>query len=146
MRCAIDALSHAADHPNRLGTPIDWIPPEVEREVQRTFRWTTPEVVHLLQALDVSEFGYGTLGECFDVLLYCDPDVVSVLIGAVRTFLLEGDEDRAVRAATLALSHAKDARTMVARISEMYPSLHDTEWFPAIAEKVEQAGRFSIYY
>jgi hypothetical protein len=51
-----------------------------------------------------------------------------------------------VRAATLALSHSTDARVELARISEMFPALHETEWFPAIAEEVEQAGRFSIYY
>jgi Domain of unknown function (DUF4365) len=146
VRHAIDALSHAADHPNRLGTPINWIPPDVEREVQRTFRWTTPEVTHLLRALDVLEFGYGTLGECLDVLLYCDPDVVPALIGAVSIFLLEGDQDRAVRAVTLALSHSKDARAELAMISERFPALRNTEWFPAIAEEIEHAGRFSIYW
>jgi hypothetical protein len=146
IRHAIDALSHATDHPNRLGTPINWIPPEVEHEVQATFRWTTPELVHLLRALDVSEFGYGTLGECLDVLLYCDPDVESALFGAIGTFLSERDNDRAVRAATLTLSHTKDARLQLAWMSETYPALSETEWFSAIAETVEHEGRFSMYY
>jgi hypothetical protein len=145
LRHAIVLLSHATPHPDILSTPKNWIPPVVEREVQRTFRWTRQEIVHIFEALDVEGWGRGSLGQCADMLLYADPGVVAELNDAVGVFLAAGETERATRVATVALSHAHDARAELATLLERWPSLATDEWFEGVAAMVQEEGEFSLY-
>ena len=44
----------------------------------------------MVRAIDHSDYGYGTLGECLDVLLYEDPNIVKKLHLAITLLLLPG--------------------------------------------------------
>ncbi len=146
LRRAMHLLSHAGSHPDILWTPTNWIPRQVEEQVLPSFRWSAEELAHMIRVIDPAEWGRGTLGQCFDVLMYEDPDVVRKARGSVG-ILLEGGDDItiAARAATIALSHSREARRELARLLEMYPALGSDEWFGGIAAVVEEEGRLSLY-
>jgi hypothetical protein len=101
LRPAIWLLSHVGSHPNILWTKDNWIPPEAERQFLPSFRWSPEEIAHMIRSVDAEDYGRGTLGECLDVLLYEDANVVAKMRIALK-LLLGDDSTRAVRAATLA--------------------------------------------
>jgi hypothetical protein len=70
LQRAIFLLSHVGSHPNILWTKDNWIPPAAKAQLLPTFRWSREELAHMLRAIDPIDYGYGTLGECLDVLLY----------------------------------------------------------------------------
>jgi hypothetical protein len=146
LRRAIHLLSHAGSHPDILWTPTNWIPRHVEEQVLPSFRWSAEEVAHMIRVIDLAEWGRGTLGQSFDVLVYEDPNIVRNARAAVG-ILLEGGNDItiAVRAATITLSHSREARRELGRLLELYPVLSGHEWFGAIAALVEAEGQLSLY-
>ena len=99
----------------------------------------------MLRAVDYHDWGYHTLGECLDVLFYEDSNIVAKLHIAIRLLLNESQKDTAVRAATLALSHAKDKRKELALLKHEYPALMEEEWFQEISAAVGKSGQFSVY-
>lgn len=99
----------------------------------------------MLQAIDPSDWGRGTLGQCFDVLSYEDPGIVPKFRAAVQLLLDRGEELRAIRAASLALAHSSDARGELSLINEAYPALSSHEWFDAIAAAVREEGDLTLY-
>ena len=149
VRRAIFFLSHAGSHPNILYNTDklkgNWIPPEVEEQLLPSFRWSPEEIAHMLRAVDYHDWGYHTLGECLDVLFYEDSNIVAKLHIAIRLLLNESQKDTAVRAATLALSHAKDKRKELALLKHEYPALMEEEWFQEISAAVGKSGQFSVY-
>jgi len=145
LRRAISLLSHAGSHPNILWTKDNWIPPHVEEQILPSFRWSPEEIARMLRAVDYSDWGYGTLGECLDVLFCEDPNIVAKLHIGIR-LLLEGPEkEHAVRAATLALTHSKDKRKELSALMQEHPALMGEEWFQDISAAVEESGEFSLY-
>jgi hypothetical protein len=68
LRKAIALLSHATPHPDIFWTKENWIPQEIEEQVQTTFRWTPQEIARMISVLDPEEWGRGTLGQCLDML------------------------------------------------------------------------------
>lgn len=99
----------------------------------------------MLRAVDHADYGRGTLGECLDVLLYEDPNVVSKLHLAITLLLKDPAITQAVRAATLALTHSRDQRQQLALLIRTYPSLAEHEWFQEVAASVEEYGELSLY-
>ncbi len=91
LRRAIFFLSHAGSHPNILYNTDkktgNWIPPEVEEQLLPTFRWSPEEIAKMLRAVDYHDWGYGTLGECLDVLFYEDSNIVAKLHIAIKLLL-----------------------------------------------------------
>jgi hypothetical protein len=144
-RRAIALLAHCAPHPDIFWTKDNWIPEAVERQVQPSFRWSPQEIAHMLTAVDVSDWGRGTLGQCIDVLLYEDPDVRRALRASVGVLLESGASDFAVRAATLALTHADDQPRELATLRRDFPTLDAHEWFADIAASISEADRLSLY-
>jgi hypothetical protein len=144
---AIIALSHVGEHPNVFYNPMNMIPPDVEREVRLTFRWSSEEIAHLLRAIDISDWGYGTLGECLDVLFYehIGGGLVPNLRGAVDLLVRSGDVHRAVRAATLVFSHSRDARAELDLILRDSPGIQESEFFEDLATEVRNNREFRIY-
>ena len=67
-------------------------------------------------------YGYGTLGECLDVLLYEDPNIVRKLHLAITLLVKDPDHTQAVRAATLALTHSKDQKKELALLIADFPA------------------------
>ncbi len=145
VRRAIVALSHAAPHPDIFWTKDNWIPPHVEQQVQESFRWSPQEVAHMISVFDVEDFGRGTLGQCFDVLMYEDRDVAAKLRSAIGILLEAKDMLRAVRAATVALAHSRNPRGELSLIIEEYPDVQHDEWFQAVAATVQNFGSFTLY-
>jgi hypothetical protein len=145
IRDAIFLLSHAGDHPDIFWTPLNWIPPDIEVQVRRTFRWSAEEIAHMFRALDIEEWGRGTLGQSLDVLFYAEPKVTEKLRGSVGFLIDDGDVDRAVRAATLVLSHSSDALRDLAWLIGNYPALSEHEWFQDLVALVRAHGTFSLY-
>ena len=89
LRRAIFLLSHVGSHPNILWTKDNRISQQAENHLLPAFRWSPEEVAHMLTAIDPQDWGYHTLGECLDVLLFEDPNIVSKLRIAVK-LLLQG--------------------------------------------------------
>jgi hypothetical protein len=145
LRRAIFLLSHAGSHPNILWTQDNWIPPHVEEQILPSFCWSPEEIALMLRAVDYSDWGYGTLGECLDVLFYEDPNIVSKLHIAIRLLLRDPEKEQAVRAATLALAHSKNKRKELSLLVQECPPLTDQEWFQDVSAAVEESGQFSLY-
>ena len=145
LRRTIWLLSHVGSHPNIFCTKDNWIKPEAEGQLLPSFRWSPEELAHMLRAVDHADYGRGTLGECLDVLLYEDPNVVSKLHLAITLLLKDPDITQAVRAATLALTHSRDQRQQLALLIRTYPSLAEHEWFQEVAASVEEYGELSLY-
>jgi hypothetical protein len=146
LRRAIFLLSHAGSHPNILWTKDNWIPPAVEAQILPSFRWSPEEIRRMLLAVDYSDWGYHTLGECLDVLFYEDPNLISKLHIAIRLMVSDSDDTTyAVRAATVALSHAKDKRRELSLLAQEFPALTDHEWFQDVSAAISESGDYSLY-
>lgn len=146
LRRSIWLLSHVGSHPNIFFTKDTWIKPEAEQFLLPSFRWSPEELAHMLRAVDHSDYGRGTLGECLDVLLYEDPNIVRKLHLAITLLLKDPDQTQVVRAATLALTHSRDQKTQLALLITDYPALLEHEWFQDIAASLEESSeRLSLY-
>jgi hypothetical protein len=145
LRRAIWLLSHVGSHPNIFWTKDNWIKPEAEMQLLPSFRWSPEEIAHMLRAVEHSDYGRGTLGECLDVLLYEDANVVPKLHITIKLLLEEQDATLAVRAGTLALTHSRDQCKQLARLTKEYPALMEHEWFRDIAAAVREDGNLSLY-
>jgi len=111
-----------------------------------SFCWSPEELAHMLRAVDHSDYGRGTLGECLDVLLYEDTNIVRKLHIAIALLLKDPDYTQAVRAATLALTHSKDQKKERALLISDFPALMEHEWFQEIAAALEESlERFALY-
>ena len=99
----------------------------------------------MLMVVDHSDYGRGTLGECLDVLLYEDPNVVLKLHITIKLLLEVPDTTQAVRAATLALTHSRDQPQQLTLLIRDYPALMDHEWFQDLAAAVHEGGNLSLY-
>lgn len=145
LRRSIWLLSHVGSHPNIFFTKDTWIKPEAEQLLLPSFRWSPEELAHMLRAVDHSDYGRGTLGECLDVLLYEDPNIVRKLHLAITLLLKDTDHPQAVRAASLTLTHSRDQRKQLALLIADYPTLMEHEWFQDITAAVEESGDLSLY-
>lgn len=150
LRRGIFLLSHAGSHPNIFWTQDNWIPPDVEAQILPAFRWSPEEIARMVLAVDYSDWGYHTLGECLDVLFYEDPNIIAKLHIAIK-LLLEHVEDAvgrvyAVRAATVALSHARDKRAELSSLIQSFPALMEHEWFQDVSAGIEESGKYSLYF
>jgi hypothetical protein len=145
LRRAIFLLSHSGSHPNIFWTKENWIPSEVAAEMLSSYRWSPEEIVRMLQAVDYSDWGYHTLGECLDVLFYEDPNIIAKLHIAIKLLLEDTDIMQAVRAATLAVTHSKDKRKELSSLMQEHSALIDHEWFQDVSAAVNESGEFSLY-
>jgi hypothetical protein len=145
LRRAIWLLSHVGSHPNILWTKDNWIKPETEKQLLPSFRWSPEEIAHMLSAIEHSDYGGSTLGECLDVLLYEDANVVPKLHITIKLLLEKLDTTRAVRAATLALTHSRDQRNQLALLIKDCPTLMEHEWFQDLSTAVLEGGSLSLY-
>lgn len=100
----------------------------------------------MLRAVDTGDYGRGTLGECLDVLLYEDPNIVKKLHLTITLLLKDPDHTQAVRAATLAITHSKDRQKQPRLLIKDFPALMEHEWFHDIAASLhESAVPLSLY-
>lgn len=145
-RRSIWLLSHVGSHPGILWTKDNWIKPEAETFLLPSFRWSPEELAHMLRAVDTEDYGRGTLGECLDVLLYEDPNIVKKLHIAITLLLKDPDHTQAVRAATLVITHSKDQNTQLTLLIKDFPALLEHEWFHNIAASLDECPEpLSLY-
>jgi len=142
---AIVLLSHAGDHPDILWTPDNWIPEPIHDAIVPSFRWSPEEIAHMVRAIEPEDWGRGTRGQCLDVLLYEDPNIVAKLSITIRLLLKEPDMTQAVRAATLALTHSRDQRHELEHLRHEYPVLMENEWFQELSVAVQESANLSLY-
>lgn len=145
LRRAIWLLSHVGSHPNIFWTKDNWIRPEAEAQLLPSFRWSPEEIAHMLKAVDHTDYGRGTLGECLDVLLYEDANVVPKLHIAIKLLVRDSDIAQAVRAATLAITHSRDQPGEIAILARDYPELTEHEWFQDVSAAIREGGTLSLY-
>ena len=75
-----------------------------------------------------------------------DPNFIAKLHIAIKLLLKDADDTTyAIRAATLALSHARDKRKELASLVQIFPALIDHEWFQDVSGAVEESGEYSLY-
>jgi hypothetical protein len=146
LRRTIWLLSHVGSHPDIFWTKDNSITPEAEQQLLPSFRWSPEELATMLRAVPSEDYGRGTLGQCLDVLLYEDPNIVPKLHLAIPLLLKDTDHTQAVRAASLALTHSRDQRKELSRLVEEYPALRDHEWFQEIAASIRECGSLNLYY
>lgn len=103
------------------------------------------EIVQMIRAVDPEDWGRGTLGQCVDVLLYEDANLVSKLHIAIDLMLEDFDMTQGVRAATLALTHSPDQRHELSFLVKKHPTLMDDEWFQEVFAAVNESGDLSLY-
>jgi hypothetical protein len=145
VRKAIALLSHATPHPDIFWTKKNWIPQEIEEQVQPTFQWTPQELSHMFRAVGEYEWGRGTLGQCLDMLIYEDPSAITNLHATVGSLLKNDHLSAAVRVAIVAVAHSRDASEEVAALIKDYPTLATDEWFEAIIASVKEQGSIDLY-
>ncbi len=149
LRRTIFLLSHAGSHPNLLWNTDkekgNWISPALLTELLPSFKWSPEEIARMMRAVHYSDWGHGTLGECLDVLFYEDQHIVAKLHIAIELLLKDPEEEYAIRAATLVLSHSKDQRKKLAQLRQEFPILVNHEWFEGVSAEVENSGRYSLY-
>ena len=144
-RRAIEALAHAGSHPDIFWTKNNWIPKSIKEVALPSFRWSPEEIAHMLLSIGTEEWGRGTLGQSFDVLMYEDPDVITKLRAAAGILLASGEVMGAVRAAVLALAHSKDPREELLRLTQEHPRLTTQNWFRDIEATVRDFGSITLY-
>lgn len=145
LALAIVRLSYIGYHPDIFWTKENWIPEAIKVEVRSTLVWSPEEITHMLKAIDHEDWGRGTLGQCVDVLLTEDANVVPKLELAVQMLLDEGEELKAARAAILCLIQSADQRAEMDRLSTRFPLLLEHDWFRDVAATVRQWGFISMY-
>lgn len=145
LRRAIWLLSHVGSHPNIFWTKDNWIRPEAEAQLLPSFRWSPEEIAHMLRAVDYSDYGRGSLGECLDVLLYEDVNVVPKLHIAIKLLIRDPDITQAVRAATLAITHSRDQLGEIVMLARNHPKLTEHEWFQDVSAAIREGGTLSLY-
>jgi hypothetical protein len=149
LRRTIFLLSHAGSHPNILWNTDrekgNWIRQEILAEILPSFRWSPEEIARMIRAVHYSDWGYHTLGECLDVLFFEDPNIFAKLHIAIKLLLTDPEDEYAIRAATLVLSHSKEQRKELYLLVREFPALAGHEWFEGVSAEVEGSGRYSLY-
>jgi hypothetical protein len=145
LRHAIWLLSHIGLHPDILWTEDNWIKPEAKELLRPSLRWSPEELARMLGSIDYEDYGRGTIGQCLDVLLYEDPNIVRKLHLAIPFLLGDSDIVSAVRAASLALTHSPSQRKELRKLVKAFPELLEDEGFREISATVNEFGNLSLY-
>lgn len=144
-QAAIWVLGHATSHPDIFFHKDNWIPTDKAKIIQTSFRWSENEINQMISAIEVDEWGRGTLGQSLDMLLQLDPDILDKLRYVIGSLIRYQKIDHAVRAVTIALSYSSDARVELKNMLKLYPSLAQEEWIIELRQYLNEFGFFSLY-
>jgi hypothetical protein len=144
-RAAIFALGHLTPHPDIFWSERNWIPKEIKASIKPTFRWSPDEIAHMVTTIDPEDWGRGTLGQSFDMLMYEDPNSVAKFHQAIALLLEKSDLDGAVRIAALSLTHSEDQQRELTLLRDEFPILLQSAWFLEILDTVQTFGSISDY-
>lgn len=150
LRQAIVTLSHLTPHPDIFWHQGNWVPPEIEKLVQPTFRWSAQEVcdlVHAVEQLTVDGGGWerGGLGQCLWSLLIEDPDLRSSVLPALGLALEAGDVEAAFRLLIIHQSLAKDPLGAMHEALALHPGVAEHFYTNELLRQIEDFGFFNVY-
>lgn len=148
LRNAIVRLSHLTPHPDIFWHQGNWIPPEIERQVEPTFQWSPQEVHHLVQAVEGlgGVWERGGLGQCVWSLLIMDRDLRSNVLPAVGMALAAGHLDAAFRLLIIQQYLAReDPATAVRQVLATHPQLKDHHLTEELLLLIAEFGRLDVY-
>jgi hypothetical protein len=117
LRYAIVTLGHLTPHPDILWHAENWVPEEVQHQVQTSFRWSVSEVCDLVCAVEHLDEGggweRGGLGQSLWMLLSRDPKLKVTAPKAIPVALSRGDLMGALRLLLIHQFLADDSQTAV---------------------------------
>lgn len=145
---AIVMLSHLTHHPDIFWRSDNWIPEAIRSQVQPTFRWTSGEVHHMIQA--VEELGgaweRGGVGQCVWSLLVMDPTLRSTILPALDIALNAEHLEAAFRLLVIQQYLVQgDAATAVRQVLTTYPQLRQHPLTHEFLQLVTDYGRLDVY-
>lgn len=150
LRHAIEVLSHLTPHPDIFWHNGNWIPPEIERQVLPTFRWSAQEVSHLVRAvehMDDEGAGWerGGLGQSLWCLLIEDPDLGSSVLPAIGLALKSDDLDAAFRLLIIHQYLADDSLAAAREAIATHPGLEAHVDIGELLRLIAEFGFFDVY-
>lgn len=143
---AITVLSHLTPHPDIFWHAGNWVPPEIERQVQPAFTWSAREVCDLVCAVEHLDEGdnsweRGGLGQSLWMLFTQDRQLRTVLPSALRLAVDLGDGDAALRLLVIHQYLADDPLSAARSALDRYPILRSHDLSDELVRQIEEFGR-----
>jgi hypothetical protein len=133
-------LSHATDHPDIFWHDKNQLPSLVKTKTRRSFRWSPEEIAHLFSAVEVDDYGRGSLGQCWEMLLLEDPQISTKMPDAIRLLASLGEWEIAVQAGMFALQSADKPAEKLKLLLDDFPELAENQTFREAAWVVDEFG------
>lgn len=136
LNLAIMILTHLTPHPDIMWSKSNWIPKEVCDAVCSHFRWSSDEIVRLLNTVGWESWQRGGMGEHLYMILREDPEIEEKMISAAVTAVDAGYEVAAFAAFYLSIYWAgKKSLEMYNRLISLRPEF---ELLPLVSEIVSE--------
>lgn len=149
LRDSIKILSHLTPHPDIFWHSGNWVPPEIERQVQPAFRWSAQEVCDLVCAVEhLEEAGgweRGGIGQCLWSLLIEDTNLLASASVAIGFALARGDSDAAFRLLIIYQYLADDPLAAAEDALGRYPELRAHPYANELVRDITEFGRIDVY-
>lgn len=143
---AMVVLSHATDHPDILWHPRNSIPPHVEEQIRRHYRWSAEEVVEFLKLCPLVTFDRGGLGQCLYMLLIEDPNIRGTMRRACVLAMEMGHSEVAFTALYLWLYWERgNARAAFANFVKEHPEVRALENIEDFEAVLSEAGKLDLW-
>ena len=127
------------------------MPPEIERQVLPTFRWSAQEVCDLVRAVEhLTEDGdagweRGGLGQCLWCLLIEDRDLRSAVLPAIGLALNVEDLEAAFRLLVIHQYLADDALTAAHEAIAAHPGIRKHDYVDEFLQQIAEFGFVNVY-
>jgi hypothetical protein len=151
LRQAIGTLSHLTPHPDIFWHEGNWVPPEIERQVLPTFRWSAQEVCDLVRAVEYltkdGDAGWerGGLGQCLWCLLIEDPDLRSTILPAIGLALNVEDLEAAFRLLVIHQYLADDPLVAAREAIALHPGVGEHAYTHELLQQIAEFGFINVY-
>jgi hypothetical protein len=146
LHAAIVVLSHATAHPDIFWHPRNWIPPHVEEQIRRHYRWSVEEIVEFLKLCPLPTFERGAAGQCLYMLLLEDPKIKDTMRSACVFAMEAGHGETAFTALYLWLYwERKNARTAYASFAAKHPAIREVENVEDFEDVLLEAGELHLW-
>jgi hypothetical protein len=146
LQTAIIVLSHATPHPDIFWHPGNWIPPYVEEQIKRHYRWSAEEVVELLKLCPLGTFERGAQGQCLYMLLIEDPKIKDTMRRACVLAMEAGHDEATFTALYLWLYwERKSAKAAYASFAAEYPEIRKVENVEDFEGVLREAGELHLW-
>ena len=143
---AIHILSHVTPHPDIFWHDGNWIPEPVKKSVREHFRWTSDEVVSILQTAPIGTFQRGMIGESAYMLLHEDLRFKSTVRYAAELAIRLRQSDAAESALYLMLYWMEErAPTALATFVREFPEAANLPLVPMMDSALREHGYLSLF-